>query len=230
MADAPKPAAAPAGAAAAGAAPAPGGAPGEPSMEEILASIRRILSEDEGGQGAAAAPADPPEAAKGDDGVLQLTEEMLAGETAPAAAPPAPAPMPAAPAALSPAEAMPGPPPPPPSLPPSLPPAQPLPVSPPPAYASPLPPVPMPASMPGDGLLDAGAAAATAAAFGALARGGPMPAPPAQHWPVGHGAISVEEIVRQELRPLLAAWLNANLPRIVEEAVAREMERVRSRL
>ena len=44
------------------------------------------------------------------------------------------------------------------------------------------------------------------------------------------GGLTVEEIVRQELRPLLSAWLNANLPRVVEEAVARELERVRARI
>jgi hypothetical protein len=90
---------------------------------------------------------------------------------------------------------------------------------------------PLPALPPSEGLLDAGAAAAAAAAFGQLARGSlPAAASPPAAWPLGSAALSVEDIVRQELRPLLSAWLNANLPRIVEEAVAREMERVRSRL
>ena len=61
----------------------PGGAPADPSMEDILASIRRILNEDE--PGAASAPAAPSSAEP-----LTLTEEMLVKE--PAAATPAPPP------------------------------------------------------------------------------------------------------------------------------------------
>lgn len=173
--------------------------PGEPSMEEILASIRRILSEDE--QGAAAAqPADAPPATDGiEDGVLELTEAMLAPSDS------APAPAPAAPAEL------PTPPPAPPAAVPSLPP-----VEPPPAAA--------------EGLLEAGATAAAAAAFGQLRSTGTERAAPTTAWPLGTAGLTVEDLLRQELRPLLSSWLNANLPRIVEEAVAREMERVRARI
>lgn len=187
--------------------PATPGAPGEPSMEEILASIRRILSEDEQA-GAAAPSAEAPPAPAAEEGVLELTEEMLA----PASPAPAPAPVSFAP---------------PPSPPPS-----PAPVpQPPPAFAAPPPPPPPVEHPAGEGLLAAGATAAAAAAFGQLAqRAQPERPPPAPAWPVGAAGLSVEDIVRQELRPLLSAWLNANLPRIVEEAVAREMERVRARI
>src|SRR5579862_5509890 len=47
----------------------------EPSMEEILASIRRIISED-GSEAAPGAAAPGPAAARGDDDVLVLTEEV----------------------------------------------------------------------------------------------------------------------------------------------------------
>src|SRR5580658_6476013 len=80
----------------AAASPSPGGV--DPSMEDILASIRRILAEEEG-----AAPATPALAAEVDDGVLQLDASMMladpialpdaspaAGLTSPALAAPAP--------------------------------------------------------------------------------------------------------------------------------------------
>jgi cell pole-organizing protein PopZ len=87
---------------AAGAPPAAGG---DPSMEDILASIRRILAEEEG-----APPATPALAASVDDGVLQLDASMMLAdpiappdassppEPPPVAAPPQVAPAPAAPA------------------------------------------------------------------------------------------------------------------------------------
>ena len=37
---------------------------------------------------------------------------------------------------------------------------------------------------------------------------------------------TVEDIVRQEIRPLLKAWLDVNLPPIVERLVQAEIERV----
>jgi cell pole-organizing protein PopZ len=77
----------------------------DPSMEDILASIRRILAEEEG-----APPATPALAASVDDGVLQLDASMMLAdpiappdassppEPPPVAAPPQVAPAPAAPA------------------------------------------------------------------------------------------------------------------------------------
>ena len=37
---------------------------------------------------------------------------------------------------------------------------------------------------------------------------------------------TIEDIVREELRPLLKAWLDANLPPMVERLVRAEIERV----
>jgi len=42
-------------------------------------------------------------------------------------------------------------------------------------------------------------------------------------------AVSLEEIVREEVRPLLKGWLDANLPAIVERLVRAEIERVVAR-
>lgn len=67
----------------------------EPSMEEILASIRRIISEDEDDHGAAAKPAAKPE--------LTLRQPAPA-QPQPVAPPPAPPPPPASAAAPRPAE------------------------------------------------------------------------------------------------------------------------------
>ncbi|TNB46682.1 DUF2497 domain-containing protein [Martelella lutilitoris] len=43
------------------------------------------------------------------------------------------------------------------------------------------------------------------------------------------GARSIEEIVAEELRPLLSDWLETHMPAIVENVVARELERMRRR-
>ena len=43
------------------------------------------------------------------------------------------------------------------------------------------------------------------------------------------GTRSIEEIVAEELRPLLRAWLDTHMPSIVETMVAKEIERMRKR-
>jgi len=43
---------------------------------------------------------------------------------------------------------------------------------------------------------------------------------------VYHGGPTLEDIVREEVRPLLKAWLDANLPPLVERLVRAEIERV----
>ena len=43
---------------------------------------------------------------------------------------------------------------------------------------------------------------------------------------VHSGGPTIEDIVREELRPLLKAWLDANLPPLVERLVRVEIERV----
>ena len=71
----------------------------EPTMEEILASIRKIISEDAPEAAAEAAPAAPaPAPAPMHDDVLELTQEVEPAPPAPAPVPP-PAPAPAPPPA-----------------------------------------------------------------------------------------------------------------------------------
>ena len=43
---------------------------------------------------------------------------------------------------------------------------------------------------------------------------------------LGNGGATLEEIVRSELRPLLKAWLVENLPSLVERLVEREIDRI----
>ncbi len=46
---------------------------------------------------------------------------------------------------------------------------------------------------------------------------------------VEHGGITLEEIVRTELKPLLRDWLDRNLPKIIERLVQEELDRVAKR-
>ncbi len=179
--------------------PASHGAPpgsGDPSMEDILASIRRILNEDEP---ATAAPAPNPPPPAGDE-PLDLTREMLVGGP-PAAAPPPPAV--AAPAAAT-------------TLPPPQAPA-PTPAEPPPTPAAAPPPAPA-----SDALLAPAAAAAASASLGSLLRAVASERGSA----VRGGGPTIEDVVREELRPLLKEWLDNHLPAVVERLVRAEIERV----
>ncbi len=156
-------------------------------MEEILASIRRIISEDDapaeeaGGEDAPAPAVEEPssydeysaEADAGED-VLELTEPLDApveshGDldvyTPPAAAAPEPE----------------------------------------------LPPVSDTERLVGDH-----AAAAAASAFTSLSAAITMP----------KEGRTLEDVVREMLRPMLKVWLDDNLPRIVEAQVAQEVERI----
>ena len=167
----------------------------EPTMEEILASIRRIISEDDA-PADAAAPEPEPEAepvqaaapvfepepepvAEEDDGALELTDKVeslgdldvytptVSEEPEASAYEPPPAP-------------------------------------------------PAPAVDIGDGLVGAVAASAAASAFGQLSRSIQMPA----------DGRTLEDVVRELLRPLLQQWLDDNLPHIVQTAVEAEVERI----
>lgn len=169
------------------AAPAPG-TPADPSMEDILASIRRILSEDEASALPPPAPSSVAVAPSAEeDAPLELTEEMLVAEAAP----------PVAPAAEPP---------------------------PPPVVALPATESAAPSPRPEDdrALLGAAAAAAAAASVGTLLRA--VAADRAS--PVYRGGPSIEDVVREELRPLLKEWLDAHLPPLVERLVRAEIERV----
>jgi cell pole-organizing protein PopZ len=179
----------------------------EPSMEEILASIRRIISEDGKPEEAApkAAPAARAESAKAD--VLELTEvveedgsvvslarnetEMDPEEAAVQEAEP---------------EAM---------------------ADPEPERAAPPARPPVPAAPRDDAALVSAATAAAAA--GALAglnnsanrtNAGPV---------LGTTGRTVEDLVVEALRPMLREWLDANLPKLTERLVKREIVRIARR-
>jgi hypothetical protein len=69
---------------------------------------------------------------------------------------------------------------------------------------------------PGEGLVGAVAASAAASAFGQLSASLLM----------GNADLTLEQIVREMLRPLLKDWLDSNLPRIVQATVDAEVERI----
>ncbi len=164
--------------------PPNGQPPTDPSMEDILASIRRILSEDETVTNAA--PAEP---ATQDD-VLELDESMIVQEEpAPAEVEPPPAPE-----------------------------IAPVMVTPPP------PPAPQAESAPG--LMAPEAAAAAASSVGELVRSLTVE----RTMQVRGGGLTIEDIVREEIRPLLKAWLDQHLPPVVERLVRSEIERVVGRV
>ena len=160
----------------------------DPSMEDILASIRRILSEDE----TASAPQAAGPAA-GED-VLELDDTMLRSEPpvsseAAAAAVSAPA------ALLSPA-------------------ADPVPAP----IAAPA----LPAPEVSAGLVGAAAEAAAASSVASLLR----TIASDRALQVRSTGPTIEDLVRQGLRPLLKEWLDAHLPALVERLVRTEIERV----
>lgn len=185
--------------------PGPGGAP-DPSMEDILASIRRILSEDEQPKaaGGAPTPAVAPGVAPGADAeVVALDESMLVAE------PPMPPAEDAALVAIEPVV-----------------PAEPEParqVDPAPLALPVVSPAPMPATP--ERLIAPEAEAAAAGAMSSLLRtleAGQRNGGMAVH----RGGPTLEDIVREEMRPLLKAWLDANLPPLVERLVRAEIERL----
>lgn len=169
----------------------------EPSMEEILASIRQIISED-GGNGEAAAPDAP---------VAEISPPAHAPAPMMSVAPPAevarPQPVEAAPPpfAASPS-AMPSP-------------TQKEPAPMPFAAASPAPQA-APAAPANDArLLSPDSDAVVSGAFSALA-----------HTILAQNARTLEDLVCEMLRPMLKDWLDDNLPPLVERMVGEEIHRV----
>ncbi|WID97418.1 DUF2497 domain-containing protein [Bosea vestrisii] len=180
----------------------------EPSMEEILASIRRIIADDEkpaepqpepAPEPAALAPQPEPEpeAEPIEDDVLDLgaeAERIEEEPTAPveasaddvdfiepqASVQPAPEPEPPQPVAFVP------------------PPVQ-----------------PQPAPMDMAALISDQAGAAVHSAFGALA-----------NTVLSNNARTLEDLVKDMLKPMLKTWLDDNLPAMVERLVRAEIERV----
>jgi len=156
---------------------------GEPSMEEILASIRRIISED----GEPAKPGAAPASAAGPGGasdVLELTDMV---EEAKAVAP-APAPV----AAVAPA------------------------------------PVVTRVKEPEEGLVSPPAATAAVGALTALVSAKKETERSMSDNPmlIGNGAMTLELLIREEIRPILKQWLDQNLPPLVERLVQREIQRI----
>ena len=208
----------------------------EPSMEEILASIRRIIADDDTKPAAkpeakepkapppkpAPAPPPPPAAAMKQDDI----DAMLAGLGEPAAPEPPPPPPPPPepepePEVLELTEEMQAP-------------ASPAfrkidaqqdvvfeeaeePEPPRPAPRAPEPPPRMaaPPSMPEPAIMSSSTAAAVDSAFNALA-----------HTVLVQNAKTLEDLVKEMLRPMLQHWLDNNLPTLVERLVRQEIERV----
>ena len=208
-------------------------------MEEILASIRRIIADDDGdatgetrGEGSRTsrpprpepppakappppkpAPAPTAAAMKQDD-----IDAMLAGlDEVPEPAPPPPAPEPE-PDVLELTEAMQAP----------AAPAfrridgtqdvvfdeEPEP-APPPRAAEPPRPAPAPPPPMAEHIISSATAAAVDSAFNALA-----------HTVLVQNAKTLEDLVKEMLRPMLQHWLDNNLPTLVERLVRQEIERV----
>jgi cell pole-organizing protein PopZ len=149
----------------------------DPSMEDILASIRRILSEDEVPARVNAQPQEP-----ADDGVLVLDPSMMVQEPAPV--------------------------------------AEEVPVSEP-VHTPELPTAELPAPA-GSALVAPEAAAAAASSVSGLVR----TLAQERHTLVRTGGPTIEDLVREEIRPLLKVWLDTNLPPLVERLVRAEIERV----
>jgi len=172
-------------------------------MEEILASIRKIIADEKD-------PAAPAEAASEGEDVLELTQMVQDDGSIVDLAAPEP---PAAPVAFEP-------PPPAPQPPPA------------PVEVAPKPVPPEPVSMPpSDSLVSDGAAAKASSALTDLAnkvhaeRSVVMPS----YTPLGNGTRTLEEMVLELMRPMLKAWLDQNLPPLVEKIVQKEVERIARR-
>lgn len=169
----------------------------EPSIEEILDSIRQIISDDDEEGGEEAAPAPEPEAAPEPppeptpiepEDVIELTEKADP-EPAPEPEPePEPAPEPE-------------------------PEPEPAPIEP-----------PVEVDMAdiednADSILTNTAQSAAYDGFSELAR----------KTAVEHNGITLEEIVRTELNPMLKDWLDKHLPNIIDRLVKEELERISKR-
>lgn len=165
----------------------------EPSIEEILGSIRRIIAEDEDGAAPAAAEETAPQPApvEEEEEPLELTNKIeTTADVAPA--------MPIEDVAITFEESTPAP-----------------------AMTEEV--VPMSEETELDSLISDSAANATVAVMSQLAR----------HTAIteeGHDGITIENIVREMLKPMLRDWLDKNLPDIVQKMVARELDRLSKRV
>ncbi len=181
----------------------------EPSMEEILASIRKIIADEKD----PAETNEPAPAAPESEDVLELTQMVQDDGSIMDLANPV----------VPPAEDIPPPPPPPP--PPVF---EPEPMPEPEPVFSPPPPPPPPPEMSDDALLSMAAETATSSALAALATS--VHRPPAGSLAVSRAGVTLEDMVKEMLRPLLKEWLDQNLPPIVDRIVQKEVERISRRV
>ena len=197
----------------------------DPSMEDILASIRRILNEDEAPKPAPEprVPGEPRELGEPrepghppDSGVLVLDSSMMVPEP-PRDAPPREVPQPK-PTAERPASLEK------PVVPESEPPITRAPPPPQPALVAPPPGKPSPPA--NSRLVAPEAAAAAGASVEALMR----TLASERNTAVQRGGPTIEDLVRAEIRPLLKDWLDNHLPSLVERLVQAEIERVVGRM
>ena len=78
-----------------------------------------------------------------------------------------------------------------------------------------------------DRLVSRGAESAAAGALAGLAAASRRPDPELRgSVGLGNGAMTLEDIVRTEMRPILKAWLDENLPPLVERLVQKEIKRI----
>ena len=208
----------------------------EPSMEEILASIRRIIADDDAKPGkeptaapetappakqpAAAAPGAPPAmpaksapppaskpaAANSQDEIDAMLAEL---DGPPKAAPKPAASQAPAPDVLDLTESMTSPATPSPGPAPSF---RTIDANPDVVFANKSEPAP---PAPDRGLISSETVRAVDSAFNTLA-----------HTVIGQNARTLEDLVREMLRPMLKSWLDDNLPGMVERIVRAEIERV----
>lgn len=185
----------------------------EPSMEDILSSIKRIIAEE--GDPAPARPrrqtrppARPVELDAGEEGadeVLELNDPIPgqagSGQSMPIRSLAAPEPEPVASPVAQPAMS-------------SDPEPEPMP---PPSPRTP----PPPAAATPDPIVSQQAAAATRGSLDSLARMMVKPDPASDG--------TLEGLVRDMLRPMLREWLDANLPGMVESMVTREIAKITGR-
>lgn len=184
----------------------------EPSMEEILSSIKRIIAEEgEATQGRARRPqraAPPPEPEDDVEEVLELSDPMPQPPSDPApqsvyqpeASPPPR--MQAAPQPVAPAQA-----------------AAPQPRMSQPQMHQPAAATARPAPEP---IVSQQAVAASLGSLETLSKLIVKPAPDSDG--------TLEGLVREMLRPMLRDWLDANLPDMVETLVAREIAKITSQM
>lgn len=189
----------------------------EPSMEEILASIRRIISEDdEPGANAAESSAEEESVVEESDQILELTEIAEEPEEEPAAAPEEIAEEPAEEAAeedlsiddvldeVSQEDEL-------------------VLVEP---KDEPVPEVPTPP--PAAPLIDSSLLATDTAAAAAGTLSGLVAAVDRAHGGsvLGDGNRTIEDLLKEVMRPMVKDWLDENLPGLTERLVRREIERL----